>query len=471
MEIKEVAEHLSQMTLYEETRTTEYLDENFSRHQTVIDLSNKYLFPQSLKVLLSLLHTHFVRSHSVKKLVLQNCMLEAPSLTQILQLLLGVRGTLSLKCLDIGNNRLQITPELAELLRQVLDKCGKLKLKTLCLQGNLLGEQGSIAKLLVGDCVIYELNLYDVRLSPKGLMAVSEALSINKSIHRLDLAYNVDAFTSSKAVQALAMGLSLNTQIERLNLSGNTSLASRKRLTTLFIGMSRNRTLETLVLSNIGLQDRSVKLIVSSLLMEVPICEIDLQNNGFSGRGICYLLKRLPPSLKSIDLSYNSLTDCESLRKLAAALIHSRDLRKLSISHAIELDEITEEAVEHLCRSLRTNDSLTEFICEGVKIAEDPDLFCRLLGEAIATRQLSLTFKISAVNCFKSTSTDDSSLKRISMTSLPMKLVSTLPSNSSPQPKVYADSTNQTERRAGLVKELSFENTPRGFDESNISLP
>jgi len=466
-----VAEHLTQMTLQEESRTIDYLEEHFAKHLTVFDLSNKYLFSQSLKVLLSLLHAHFMRYHCLKKLILQNCMLDTDSLSEILRLLLAVRGTLSLKCLDIGNNRLKITPEVAELIALMLEKCGKLKLKTLCLQGNILSDPLCISKLLSGETVIYELNLYDVRLSPKGVIALSEALSLNKSIHRLELAYNVEAFSSNKAVQALAMGISLNTHIERLNLSGNTTLANRKKLTALILGMGRNRSLESLVLSNIGLQDKSVKLIVANLLGEIPLCEIDLQNNGFTGKGICYLLKHLPPTLKSIDLSYNSLTDNVSLSKLAISLMRTRDLRKLCISHTIELEEVSEEAVELMCKSLRTNDSLTEFICEGVKIAEDPDMFCRLLGESIAARQLSLTFKISAVNCFKSTSSVNSSFKRMSMTPSPMKLVSNLPSNVTPQPKTHANSTIQTERRECIAKELSFEETPREFEVANITLP
>mmetsp|Transcript_18166 Transcript_18166/g.2959 ORF Transcript_18166/g.2959 Transcript_18166/m.2959 type:complete len:81 (-) Transcript_18166:106-348(-) len=50
--------------------------------------------------------------------------------------------------------------------------------------------------------------------------------------------------------------------------------------------------------------------------------------------------------------------------------------------------------------SITRNQSLNELICEGTKIGNDPDSFCEIIGEAIRKRKLSLTFKISAVNCF-----------------------------------------------------------------------
>lgn len=124
----------------------------------------------------------------------------------------------------------------------------------------------------------------------------------------------------------------------------------------------------------------------------------------------------LPELLSNLDISYNAINDASALLSISYHLMHSRSLRKLNISHSIELESLPHDTIDELAEAIAQNDSLSELTCEGVKLGDDPDYFCKRLGEAISVRRLSLTFKISAVNCFNSESSIESSamIKNIS---------------------------------------------------------
>lgn len=96
------------------------------------------------------------------------------------------------------------------------------------------------------------------------------------------------------------------------------------------------------------------------------------------------------------------------------------------MSHTIEMIELDEEILEKLSEALGKNDSLTEFYCEGVKISENPDKFCSMVNAAISLRKLSLTYKISAVNC--SPGARNSILGDLSLDETSERLASEIPS-------------------------------------------
>jgi hypothetical protein len=95
------------------------------------------------------------------------------------------------------------------------------------------------------------------------------------------------------------------------------------------------------------------------------------------------------------------------------------------MSHSFELETVEGSIVDLLCESLKKNDSLSDLMCEGVKIADDPDAFCFKLNQAIGMRKLSLTYKISAVNCIM----NRSSVVSLQSNEKSMKFISNIPSN------------------------------------------
>jgi hypothetical protein len=109
-------------------------------------------------------------------------------------------------------------------------------------------------------------------------------------------------------------------------------------------------------------------------------------------------------------LSYNSFTDDKVLTAVGNLLKHSRTIRSLKLSNSIELTSVSDNAIQALTEGLVTNVSLGDLFCEGVKLRDDPDTFCRIIGEAITNRRLALNYKISAVNCLEEASSISSTV-------------------------------------------------------------
>lgn len=168
--------------------------------------------------------------------------------------------------------------------------------------------------------------------------------------------------------------------------------------------MHTSQSLTVLILNGINLRDKGIAILGKLLLKKCPLCRLDLQNNGITTRGLRVLYKYFPPTLSSLDLSYNRFTKDLMFFHTARLLTDTRALRYFNISYSLELKRIDERMVLLFCESITRNLSLSEFVCEGAKIGNNPDRFCELIGQAINKRKLSLTFKISVVNCFTSTS-------------------------------------------------------------------
>lgn len=458
MDFKEAQDQLQRLQAEEDQKTIDFLSTRFQTQTAVLDLSNKFLFDRGTEVLVSEVRRHYEERNTLRKIVLQNTMLESDRLNEILYGILTVKQELALTWLDIGNNRIELKADTGALLGKLLSKRTNRKPKTLVLQGNLVKEASFITAFF--DCAgtLAELNLYDTRLSPLALAALGDMLSLNKRLIRLDLSYNATAFTTKSIVTAFSMGVSLNHHLESLSLCGNTPLHRAKLLTAFCSGLQCSKSLEACSFGGISLGDTGILLLTRYLLPTVPICVLDLHNNNLGVKGLSRLLKTLPGHITSLDLSYNQIKDEQLLVLIAALLLKSRSLRRLNISHTIELEEMSYKTKEKLAEALKENDSLTEFFCEGAKIGDDPDDFCEVLGAAIGERRLSLTFKISAVDCFKGSnqlpSYGEASSSQVKSLELPQAI----------QPP-QVNSTLQTERRnfeAGSRKE-SLSETPREY--------
>jgi len=474
MDFKEMQQHLTTLRAAEDTKTVAFIKDHLDTHALVFDLSNRFLFDQACAQLISSLKAHFLKRNSLKKLCLQNVMLETQRLNAVLKGLLEVRRPLALRYLDIGNNRIDLAEDTADLLSRLLSKRVNSQAKTLILQGNTLQNPAAVALLFAHCGTLAELNLYDTRLSVEALAALAEALANDAKIKRLDLGYNAGAFSDVEVIEAFGNGVALNSHLEHVNLGGNNTLQKPKRLTALCSTLKATSSLESLGVGGLNLCDQGLDLLLTHLRTS-PICILDLHNNSISAAGFLSLFSELPTCLSSLDLSYNQINDPRTLLLLAQALTQTRNLRCLNISHSIEIEELSFKVKQALGEALKVNDSLTEFYCEGAKIGDDPDDFCDVLGEAISERRLSLTFKISAVNCFQAGYSHlSSSYQSLSSQPSREKIISVIPSLAvSPSMPAQVNSTLQTERRncEAESREASLSATPREYCFTSESQP
>jgi hypothetical protein len=410
MEIKEIEENVRALKDVELNFTTDYINRNFSLHRSVLDLSNKFLLVSALDTLLQKLSMHFANSNTFKYLIFQNCMLNAESLIKILKTILKANHTLAFKTLDIGNNQISLGYKEGKFINRALAKAGRHKAKSLNLQGNFLSKAEFFDGLFIENLPLLELNLYDTHLGPDTLSLLSETISSNAHIQKLDMAFNSAAFANIEVLAEFANSIGSNEYITELNLSGNFSLGNRQRLLTLLLGFKGNKTLQALKLGSCNLKDKGLFLISKILLALLPVCSLDLSNNSITNLGLRNFLKRLPITLNDVDLSYNSFTDDKVLTAVGNLLKHSRTIRSLKLSNSIELTSVSDNAIQALTEGLVTNVSLGDLFCEGVKLRDDPDTFCRIIGEAITNRRLALNYKISAVNCLEEASSISSTV-------------------------------------------------------------
>ena len=440
MELKEIGEELTKIKLTEEIITVEFIKRIFGKHNTVLDLSNHHLFEKSTSLLIKLLKSSFTSQKQIKRLIMQNCMMSSSCLIKIIKLF--TNSSRSLISLDISNNRLLIEPLLTQAISSLFSKSSKLK--SLSLQGNICTSAQAMAELFAQKTRLQQVNLYDTNLSVEALTVISQVLRSNAVILHLNLGFNSQAFEDPDIVGIFSESIAENEYLEELNLNGNDTLSAVENLSQLCKGLKHNRSLSVLKLGGINLEDFGLKILCTYLLNSLPLISLDVQNNGITDSGFKNLMIDFPINLTSLDISYNELKDNSSLLGLCTLLANTKSLRKLNISHSFELEGIDSSVLDLFCEAIAKNDSLSDLLCEGVKIPDDPDLFCHKLNEAIAYRKLSLTYKISAVNCFTNNSDDTSVSYNKSL-----KFISNIPSSLS-RPKESYESTGRREFRETL---------------------
>ena len=459
MELKEVQDELTKIKITEEITTVEFIKKIFGKHMTTLDISNHYIFDKSASILVKLLKSYFSVKKDLKSLILQNCMITSKSLKKIIKVLIS--NSKSFKILDISNNRLELDSSLTSNLSLLLSKT--MKLKHLKLQGNICENSQALAKLFTFDIRLTELNLYDTNLSKECLAVLASVLEANRTILNLNLGYNDDAFEDLDVVAAFANSVGENKCIEELNLSGNENLGNTDNLRQLSEGLKSNKSLSILRLGGINLSDFGIKLLTTTLLQELPISYLDIQNNNIQDSGFKALIAELPETLSGLDFSYNSVRDNSSLVNFSHFLTETKSLRRLNISHSFELESVESSILDLLCESLKKNDSLSDLMCEGVKISDDPDSFCLKLNQAIGNRKLSLTYKISAVNCVF----NRSSVVSLMSYEKSMKFISNVPSNLSQFKQVESYSQTARNEFVDTPDQDPIVNTSRHFDLSN----
>jgi hypothetical protein len=395
-----IQEKLNKIQNEEEEKTIIFIRNQFGKHLTVLDISNKYLVKDAFEYFLVCLSNHFKNYNTFKTLIFENCLLTTPAVIKLLGSILKITKNHLITTFDIANNQIEFSDKLATKIFKFFENGAKSKGIRIILQGNIVTSPVAMNTLLDSNRNFKELSLYDTRLSPEALISLSDYIVKNKEIINLDLSYNPSAFNNSDVVHTFGISIGINNKIEYLNLSGNTPLHKDLILIKLLTGIASNTSLIELVLGNLSFKDKSVEIITKILFPIMPLMSLDLQSNLITAKGFDLLLSSLPEFVTSLDVSYNEFKTNNVLESLGTSFRTNRTLRKLNISYSIELQSLNLNALDYFCNGITENISLSEFWCEGIKIAEDPDEFCSKVGEAISNRKYSLTFKISAVNCF-----------------------------------------------------------------------
>lgn len=397
MEIENLNELYRKLKKSQIDLTTNFLYENIGRHKTILDLSNKYLFERSLIKLKSLIGKAYSTQIPIKTLILQNCMLSAFSASTILSIFLNFSGKICLSQIDLGNNSINLNVALAGIIAKVLEKSSKSDHKSIILKGNMIQTPDALKTLLKCQCPIDYLSLYDCYLQPESLNALSESISDNKNIRKLDISYNSQAFISKSITYSLGMSIGLNTHLAVLKLSGNSPLSKKSLLRKLCIGLKHSSSIEKLFIGNVPLQNSGMNILRKNL-KNMNIEKLDIQNNNISSKSFIKFIHDLPFALNTLIATYNNFDDSKILKEIGNMLMTQRNLRQLNISYCLNFSNFGAEFFNAFCQGIARNRSLTEFLCEGCKIGEDPDRFCRMISQTIESRNFVMNYKISAAN-------------------------------------------------------------------------
>ncbi len=243
--------------------------------------------------------------------------------------------TLSLRSCSIGDQG-------CKFLARRLSKCPNSQSKiSLNLHVNDIHEEGihHIAEVIENPTLISELSLSYNPIGNSGLSTLCEALSTNTSLKNLNLS-NCSLSLDDHGVIPRLHVLSINTTLEYLNLSSNS--IGNTDLKNICESLSTNTSLKSLDLSG---------------------CSLTISDDN--GAALYQLLKQ-NNSLKYLNLSYNTVTNC---RHIAAGLAVNKTLRSLNLNSCKLTDRSIEELSTRLINKIETlkiwyNDSITE---DGMK--------------------------------------------------------------------------------------------------------
>ncbi|EGG21078.1 hypothetical protein DFA_00953 [Cavenderia fasciculata] len=241
-----------------------------------------------------------------------------------------------------------------------------------------------LADALKSNTNITSISFYNNRLMQKGGTTICNALQKNTTLTHLDLGLNMLGANGGNAVGgvAFAKALSANRALNTLVLNNNTfsketlvalgdMLASNSSLTDLGLAnnsitadsasalferlaASNNRSLIRIDLSNnlVGVEGGES---IASNISRCNICELLLSNNQLSTTGSMSILKSLPSSIQTIDVSNNAITPTQLASDTLVTLLQKNDtLTKLNISS----NKLDDDVVQPLIQSIQSNKSL-----------------------------------------------------------------------------------------------------------------
>ncbi|UOB16523.1 sister chromatid cohesion protein PDS5 [Abyssalbus ytuae] len=289
-----------------------------------------------------------------------------------------LQNNTTLRVLNLSNN--EAGDEGIGALSKVLTP-GKTGLKELALQSNNICQAGAghLNVILSNNNTLEKLDLRGNKLSNGGVTALVKGLGQNKTLRFLDLSHNR---ISNDGAKALVAALKENKTLTEINLLGNP--IEKDTLKNLEYYLDRNHRLELLHLlkhnqpnafvSKDGVldfndikfgdsddSDHYIEKLCKALQTNTTVKTLKLRNTGAGipeMTALATLLKE-NPTIKKLDLSYNSITD-EALHSLSEVLENSA-LEVLNL----EGNRIGAEGARLLQNSLISNATLRELNLKG----------------------------------------------------------------------------------------------------------
>ncbi|XP_072891315.1 NACHT, LRR and PYD domains-containing protein 12-like [Hemitrygon akajei] len=267
----------------------------------------------------------------------------------------------TIKHLDLGNCHVQC--EGIQRLGPGLHKCQELRLGE-----NELGDAGVkivSAALRNPECKIQKLRLGDVGLTDSGVEDLASALSTNPSLTELDMSENKLGDAGVKLVSAALRNPECKIQKLELIDVGLTDSGAEDLVSAVIT----NTALTELNPSNNKLGDSGVKLVSAALRNpECKMQKLGLRDVGLTDSGAEDLVSALSTntSLTELDMSENELGDA-GVKLVSAALRNPEcKIQKLWLTRV----SLTDSGAEDLASALSANPSLTELNLSDNKLGD-----------------------------------------------------------------------------------------------------
>lgn len=211
--------------------------------------------------------------------------------------------------------------------------------EVLNLNGNPIGNAGglAVAEVLEASTTLLDVDLGNTDQQHDSIVALSNAMSKNKSVERLSLESPLKDSKEDEASQHIAKMLQTNTTLKSINLGKH------------------------------HLTDHSAQVLSERLLDNSTLHELNLRANKIGSAG-CEALAALlmkQTAIKKLDLSANRIC-CEGARALGAALECNETLECLKLNYC----SIADKGLQYIAMGMKSNAAVRELYIWGNEFAQ-----------------------------------------------------------------------------------------------------
>ena len=267
-------------------------------------------------------------SHSLQRLDIDQNNLSSKSVASIIT---GLSHSSSLTTLDISTSHFSMAS--MDHLASVLKDHSKCTLTELHLRGCYISSKGAV-KLAAALCNNTKLKHLDLTNNPigehvEGVTAVAKMLVENKTLTDLELQ---DCHISSEGAVELAAALCKNTKLKRLDLTNNPIGEHVEGVTAVAKMLVENKTLTDLELQDCHISSEGAVKLAAALCKNSTLKHLDLRRNPISVEGASSMSDMLQTntSLEVLWLSDDSVGE-EGVHQLINSLKHNQTLRRLRL--------------------------------------------------------------------------------------------------------------------------------------------
>ena len=258
---------------------------------------------------------------------------------------------------------------------------------------NNLTEHGAqhIAKLLSSSCVIESLNCSgNYNLGDKGIEIITNSLLNNIQVNCLEFRR---IGSTLRGFQAISNILSVNTNINKLDISEN--ILDTDMLSCLLGSLANNCTLNTLLLKWCGLGVDAAKLLGDMIKSNNALTDLDLGYNKLGAGGIANVVEALAENktLQMLNLNGNGIT-CNDAHYIAQLI--SANLCHISSLHIG--GNFEEQGLATVCKAIEHNVSLAtlDLAPYSMSVAKNPLDF---LGNVFTNKSIKSLQIVTPYNC------------------------------------------------------------------------